>query len=226
MSIRVKDWDRFQHFKDRRPPWIKLYRDILDDMEWHDLDAEAAKALVMMWLIASENEGHLPDDKKLAFRLRISPEKCKLLISKLSHWLGQDDNDAISERYQDDRLERETETEEETETDAAPKAISLESVLVDYHTILPRCQKITAITDARKRAFRKAEINARRICKQRGWDYGADFWRDFFAECAKDEWLRGDRPNPNNPSWRQSLDVLLRDEHFAKVMDAALGDAT
>lgn len=224
MVIRVKDWDRFQHFKDRRPPWIKLYRDILDDMEWHDLDAEAAKALVMMWLIASENEGHLPDDKKLAFRLRISPDKCNLLISKLSHWLGQDDNSAISAQYQSDPLETERETERETDITAS--AISLEHVLDDYHAILPRCQKITTITDARKRAFKKAEVNAKRICKQKGWAYGADFWRDFFSECAKDEWLRGDRSNPNNPSWRQSLDVLLRDDHFAKVMDAALaGDA-
>ena len=30
--MRIKNWNRFQHFKDRKPPWIKLYRDILDDL--------------------------------------------------------------------------------------------------------------------------------------------------------------------------------------------------
>jgi hypothetical protein len=33
MTYRVKDWTKFQHFKDRRPPWIKLYRDILDNRD-------------------------------------------------------------------------------------------------------------------------------------------------------------------------------------------------
>ena len=38
MTYRIKGWVKFQHFKDRRPPWIKLYRDILEDPDWHDLD--------------------------------------------------------------------------------------------------------------------------------------------------------------------------------------------
>jgi len=113
MSIKVKDWHKFQHFKDRKPPWIKLYRDLLDDVEWHDLDAKAAKALVMIWLIASEYDGALPNMKTLAFRLRVSENEAKSIVSKLSHWLIQDDINVISERYQDDRLEKERETEKD-----------------------------------------------------------------------------------------------------------------
>jgi hypothetical protein len=112
---RIKDWHKFQHFKDRKPPWIKLYRDLLDDVEWHDLDAKAAKALVMIWLIASEYDGALPNMKTLAFRLRVSENEAKSIVSKLSHWLIQHDINVISERYQDDRLEKERETETETE---------------------------------------------------------------------------------------------------------------
>lgn len=115
MTIRIKDWAKFQHFKDRRPPWIKLYRDILDDLEWHELDAQAAKVLVMLWLIASESDGELPDIKKLAFRLRMTESKVLEVVSKLSHWLEQDDIAAISPRYQSDLPERETEGETETE---------------------------------------------------------------------------------------------------------------
>ena len=114
--MRIKNWTKFQHFKDRRPPWVKLYRDILDDLEWHELDPLAAKVLVMLWLIASENDGRIPDNKTLAFRLRLTELKTKEIIIKLSHWLEHDDINAISEQYQSDRPERETETETKKET--------------------------------------------------------------------------------------------------------------
>lgn len=115
MPIRVKDWNKFQHFKDRKPPWIKLYRDILDDLEWHELDPVAAKALVAIWLIASENDGELPEMKKLAFRLRLTEKQAISIVSQLDHWLIQDDIKVISDCYQDDSLEIETEREIETE---------------------------------------------------------------------------------------------------------------
>lgn len=124
MTVRIKNWAQFQHFKDRRPPWVKLYRDLLDDMEWHELDAKAAKALVMFWLIASEADGELPDTKKLAFRLRMSEKECLDVISKLSHWLEHDDINAISTRYQvapvaDVSDHQETETEKSRDREAA-----------------------------------------------------------------------------------------------------------
>jgi hypothetical protein len=113
--MKIKHWKKFQHFKDRRPPWVKLYRDILDDLQWHELDPLAAKVLVMLWLIASEDEGRIPDTKTLAFRLRLTEIKTKEVVNKLSHWLEQDDIDVISDGYQHDLPETERETEKETE---------------------------------------------------------------------------------------------------------------
>lgn len=122
MVLRIKGWAKFQHFKDRKPPWIKLYRDLLDDMEWHELDPIAAKALVMIWLIASENDGELPDAKKLAFRLRMSVKDLERVVSQLSHWVESSDNGLISNQYQSDPLERETEEETEREEEAEKPA--------------------------------------------------------------------------------------------------------
>lgn len=113
--MRVKNWNKFQHFKDRKPPWIKLYRDILDDVNWHELDPVAAKALVMIWVIASEDGGELPNNKTLAFRLRLPEKTTVQLLNKLSQWLEQSDIKPISERYQADTPETETETEREKE---------------------------------------------------------------------------------------------------------------
>jgi len=118
--MKVKGWSKFQHFKDRKPPWIKLYRDLLDDLRWHELDPKSAKLLISLWLLASEDEkkeGELPDDDTICFRLRITKRDLKSNVSHLSHWLIQDDINvisdigAISPGYQQSRLETETETE-------------------------------------------------------------------------------------------------------------------
>ena len=111
--MRIKNWKKFQHFRDRKPPWIKLYRDLLDDREWHNLEPKASKMLVMLWLLASENDGELPDHETIAFRLRLSVQQVKHDISRLSQWLEQSDIKTISSGYQDDPLETETETETE-----------------------------------------------------------------------------------------------------------------
>ena len=124
--MRIKNWDRFQHFKDRKPIWIKLYRDLLDDLNWHELDGKSAKALVMIWLIASEDLGKLPEIKTLAFRLRMSEKETKEVVTKLSQWLEQDDINTISDGYQDDMPEKrreETDKEKEKETDT-PSGVS------------------------------------------------------------------------------------------------------
>ena len=113
--MKIKNWTKFQHFKDRKPPWVKLYRDLLDDIEWHELDPVAAKVLTMLWLIASEDDGNIPELKILSFRLRMPLKTTKDCITKLNHWLEQDDINVISNGYQSDSLETETETERETE---------------------------------------------------------------------------------------------------------------
>jgi hypothetical protein len=123
MRLRIKNWSKHQHFKDRTPPWIKLYREILDDPDWHELDGDSAKVLISLWLIASEDDSHLgllPDARRLAFRLRIKESQLNQYLTKLKHWLIQDDIKQISDGYQLDAPERageETETETETETD-------------------------------------------------------------------------------------------------------------
>jgi hypothetical protein len=128
----IKNWAKFQHFRDRKPPWIKLYRELLDDREWHSLDPKAAKTLVMLWLLASENEGSLPDEETIAFRLRIPVSEVKKDISKLSQWLIQGDISVISARYQVDTLETETETETEREQFCSPKPKRATRLALDW----------------------------------------------------------------------------------------------
>jgi hypothetical protein len=101
----IRNWREFQHFKDRRPPWIKLHRSLLDNLDWHELDASDSKLLVMLWLIASEDVqllGKLPHTRELAFRLRISEPDVEQLLQRLSHWLEHHDSGVMSGRCQPD----------------------------------------------------------------------------------------------------------------------------
>jgi len=118
MKLKPKNWDKFQHYKDRCPPWIKLHRDILNDRMFATLPI-ASKALApLLWLLASESKDGSFEaaSEELAFRLHIASKDIdaglKPLIEKgffvdASTMLAPCLQPAIPER----ETERETETE-------------------------------------------------------------------------------------------------------------------
>lgn len=110
--MKIKNWKKFQHYKNRKPPWIKLHRDLLDDDEAFDMRGDDFRHLVMLWIIASEDEekdGNLPAIKSLAFRLRISHKKTRELLNRLNHWIIQDASEVLADCKQSAIAETETE---------------------------------------------------------------------------------------------------------------------
>ena len=104
--MKVRNWDKFQPtMKDRNVIWIKLYRQILEDYEWHNLSSDSKATLIEILLLASENNGQLPEIHKIAFRLRKTEDFINKQISLLSHWL-QLDNNLITTCEQDVALEK------------------------------------------------------------------------------------------------------------------------
>lgn len=181
--MRIKNWNKFQHFKDRKPPWVKLYRDVLDDIEWYELDPLASKVLVMCWLIASEDDGNLPSTKTLAFRLRMTEKQTNDCLNKLSHWLEQDDISVISERYQVDSLETETETykekEKETKKMQAPDGVSLD---VWESFVAQRKASRAVITETVIKSIQREANKAGWTLEQALAECAARGWRGFKAE--------------------------------------------
>jgi len=150
-QLRVKNWKQFQHFKDRRPPWIKLYRDLLDDPEWHELDGDTAKALIMFWLIASDDKqliGKLPDLRKLAFRARLTTDQTEAALSRLSHWLEEVDIKMISTCRQPviPETEGKKKTKKETQADSCAATDSKLSASPPPHKRIGfDCRRITGV---------------------------------------------------------------------------------
>jgi hypothetical protein len=61
-TFSVKNFDRFQHYKDRSPPWIKLYNELLDDYAFSALPDASKFHLVAIWLLASRTDNRIPYD--------------------------------------------------------------------------------------------------------------------------------------------------------------------
>jgi hypothetical protein len=50
--IVVRNWDRFQHYGEKRtPPWIKMYTALLHDDDFQSLSAPDRAALVSLWML-------------------------------------------------------------------------------------------------------------------------------------------------------------------------------
>ena len=120
MQLKPKNWDVFQHYKDRCPPWIKLHRDLLNNRDYICLPL-ASKALApLLWLLASESKDGVFDasTEELVFRLRMTESEVidgvKPLIDKGFFVIA---SGVLAERKQVAIPERETERETETETE-------------------------------------------------------------------------------------------------------------
>lgn len=127
---RIRNWEKFQHFKDRNLIWIKVYTELVDDPDWHGLDPFYAKVLVNLWCVAAKYRGNLPCLKKLAFRLRMTEEDTANAISALDQWLEDVEDDAISTGYQDDALEENRIDKKRIEKNIEEKIKHLDAVML------------------------------------------------------------------------------------------------
>jgi len=59
---RIKNWGKFQHYKDRNPPWIKLHVGILQSEDWVMLDDAGKLLAIACMVIAARNNGEVPNN--------------------------------------------------------------------------------------------------------------------------------------------------------------------
>lgn len=64
-QLEVRNWTKHQHYSDRRPPWIKVYVALLDDLDYLALSDAAQAGLIRVWLLASRLGHPLPMNRKL-----------------------------------------------------------------------------------------------------------------------------------------------------------------
>jgi hypothetical protein len=122
--FRVKNFERFQHYKDRNPPWIKLYATLLEDYEFSQLDDASKAHLMLIWLLAGKHQNRLRLDARWV-QARTSTKQrvnlTKLVESGFLIIINDDDikNDSKMLAGCKQSVLSETETEQETETAAS-----------------------------------------------------------------------------------------------------------
>jgi hypothetical protein len=55
----IPNWDKFQHYKDRDPRWIKVYGDLLDRAEFQELSTATRGLLLTIWLQYARTSGQV-----------------------------------------------------------------------------------------------------------------------------------------------------------------------
>jgi hypothetical protein len=57
--IVVPNWHRFQHYRDRSPPWVKTYTELLHDENYLELTMHQRGVLHGLWLAYAATHGQL-----------------------------------------------------------------------------------------------------------------------------------------------------------------------
>lgn len=131
ITFSVKNFEKFQHYKDRSPPWIKLYNELLDDYAFGTLPDATKFHLIAIWLLASRSENRIPYDPAWVARRINAGGAVDLDVLVRSGFIVPDQ--ALPDVEQDasappaKRLSREreeTEGERETEADSRASAVA------------------------------------------------------------------------------------------------------
>jgi len=168
MKITIKNWAKFQHYKDRNPPWIKLHKDLLNNRDYLSLGIEGMAIAPLIWLLASElsTAGTFEiDHDDIVWRLRIDSsvlakglqqlvDKKFIEISNQDSKLEDNASKALAGCEQvatpEERRE-ETETEAETETETEVAASKIKSDLFEeFWEAVPTRAKRSGKSYARK----------------------------------------------------------------------------
>ena len=97
-----------------------------------------------------------------------------------------------------------TEEEKERDKDKEKEKIQYNVVIDDYNRICSNLPKVTALSDARKKAI-KARINK----------YGCDGVMNAFRKASESDFLNG----TNGRNWRANFDWIMKDANRAKSLD-------
>ncbi len=192
--IKIKNWEKHQHYKDRRPPWIKLHVELLDDYNYIRLHDDSKLLLIHLWLLASKVDNCIPYDldyltKKLPIKVKESSlkdleEQGFILVASGS----------LSSCKQFDMPETEAEAETEAEqpevfalsespnTETTKYHKQAEEILQHFNTV---CHKALTLTKVRKSIIisRLKEGKTVEQLKIAITNFSQDTWEDRHRYC-------------------------------------------
>lgn len=136
VRYRIRNWERFQHYKHRNPPWIKLHVEIFSSADWVMLDDASKLLAVACMVIAAKHDGCVPDApdyiKRVAY-LRATPNLKPLIACGFLEIL-QADASACKQL----RTNAVPETETEKKENIQSAATQTDGLFEQFWTAYPR----------------------------------------------------------------------------------------
>ena len=176
--FRVVNLEKYQHYKHRNPPWIKLHASTLEDYEFGRLQDASKMHLCAIWLLASRTENKIPwDHEWVAKRINATAEVDLgslqhagfiELIADASNTLAKCKQSALSETETETETETERETEREREREnPAPDRSTTISIFNHWNTFnsLTRHRALTQKAAASINARLKAGYSETDLCR-------------------------------------------------------------
>ncbi len=222
--LKVKNWEEFQHYKDRNPPWIKLHRALLDNYEFCALTDAQKAHLILIWIHASQNEGTVPNDSRfLERKLSCTDLDVSVFVKAGFLYELQDASSALAESKQDApmsvRLEEERRVREEKSNN--PNGLFVASnaddhcncphqqIIALYHEVLPQCPQVRDWTPARA-----TQLRARWNEDKERQDLG--YWRRFFEYVKTCDFLVG---KAGKEPFFADLEWMTKAANFTKIRE-------
>lgn len=83
-TLALRNYKNFQHYKDRRPPWVKFHVDFLDDPELSALSPATRLVAALLTLVASVKDNRIPESPAwLAAECNVSHREAKIALADL-----------------------------------------------------------------------------------------------------------------------------------------------
>lgn len=150
--VKIKNWEHYQSYKDRKPPWIRLHRSLIDNPDFQKMSADSRALLPMLWLLACEDKDPVSgmirmscDD--IAWRLRINASVIKKSIAEVQAAGFIECIETVTDPLRDSNstVPPETETEREKSIDrfdifwgAYPKKVGKGQAVKSYKSALKK----------------------------------------------------------------------------------------
>jgi hypothetical protein len=147
-TIQIKNWEKFQHYKDRRPTWVKLLIEIIDEFDqdgmpkkFHKLPDSAKLTFILLACLRANYNKHIPYPSEKWLKDRLGIQKLDLQPLVNAGFVVVD-----TELIQDDTETLAPETERETYT---KRQRERQREFLEYWNSKPRLPKIKAFSKKR-----------------------------------------------------------------------------
>lgn len=226
-TLSVKNWDQFQHYKDRNPPWIKLHNSLLEDYEFECLHDASKGHLLCIWMLASRTENKIPYDSEWVGRkigastpvdldslitagFLVSNQPLPDVEHNASAVIADDKQSAIPEER---RGEGETEENISPSGSSAKRAdpIPYQQIVNSYNEHLPMLRRCIKITDKVRNTIRKSWNADKR-------HQTFQFWDRYFTAIPKLD-KRVEFWSGVDGGSKQGIDLIARKDIFERTIE-------